>query len=86
MVTVPASGGTVQAFDDRMREDYVKGRLRFFLCAAVQTDGSALDFIPSAGDIIIFEGSKWEISGNTPLNPAGTPVLHSFGAMEGGRA
>lgn len=84
-VSLPASGGTVQAFDDRMREEYVRGRLRFFLIAALKPDGTALDFDPQAGDLLTYLGKQWEVSGATPLAPSGTPILFNVGVMEGGR-
>jgi hypothetical protein len=79
VVTVPASGGTVQAFDDRLKEAYITGKLRFFIMAAKD-----LAVVPQSGDRIEFEGTEWEIEGATPLNPAGTPVIYNIGCKEGG--
>lgn len=86
VVSLPASGGTVQAFDDRLRQELIAGRLRFFYMAPTLADGSALTFVPKPGDLLTFEGKKWELAGSTPLNPAGTPVLYNIAAAEGGRA
>lgn len=85
LASLPASGGTVQAFDDRLRQDLIKGRLRFFIMSAILADGSAVTFEPKAGDLLTFEGKKWELAGATPLNPAGTPVVFNIAAAEGGQ-
>ena len=74
-VTLPASAGTVQAFDNRPLDDLIRGKLRFFIAAA-----SSAPFVPQANDIITFEGETWTIMGCTPLAPAGTPLIYRFGA------
>ena len=86
LVSLPASGQSVTAFDDRLREDLIKGRLRFFTMSAILADGTAITFEPKAGDLLTFESKTWEVAGATPFNPAGTPVLFNIAAKEGGRA
>lgn len=81
VASIPATG---KAFSDSMLEDVVKGRIRFFIAAAVNSTGGALSFTPAPGDLLSFEGKKWEILGNTPTNPAGVAVIHEFSAKEGG--
>lgn len=73
-VTVPASKGTVAAFDERTLDDMRKGKLRFFIAAA-----STAPFSPLPNDYIEFEDRIWIINGSTPLNPNGTPVIYKFG-------
>jgi len=85
LVSLPASGQSVTAFDDRLREDLIKGRLRFFIVSAILADGSAITFEPKAGDLVSFESKEWEIAGATPLNPAGVAVVFNIAAREGGR-
>tara|TARA_R110000803_G_scaffold19510_9_gene51002 strand:+ start:88 stop:570 length:483 start_codon:yes stop_codon:yes gene_type:complete len=80
VVSLPASGGTVQAFDNKFKEDLKKGKIRFFYIAA-----KGLGFEPEAGDLLLFEGGVWDIGGGTPLNPAGVPVLFAVGCRSSGK-
>lgn len=80
VVSLPASGGTVQAFDNKFKEDLKKGKIRFFYIAA-----AGLEFQPEGGDLLLFEGGVWDVSGGTPLNPAGTPVLFTVGCRSSGK-
>ena len=80
LVTVPASG-LVTKFDDALKEQFVKGRLRFFIAAAL-----GLTFAPAPGYKLTYEGKQWELFGSTPLSPAGTPIIYEFAAREGGAA
>lgn len=75
---LPASQGTIQAFDVRFM-DGVQGseNLRF---AVVSTVGST--FTPSPTDEAEFDGSRWAVLGCTPLNVDGTPVIFSVGFRE----
>lgn len=80
VVSLPASSGTVQGFDNEFKEDLKKGKIRFFYIAA-----KGLGFEPEGGDLIVFEGELWDIGGGTPLNPAGTPVLFTVGCRSSGK-
>jgi len=75
-VTLPASKGTVQAFDNRIPEDLRKTKLRFVIAAA-----ATAPFEPEGNDYIIFENRVWLVKGQTPLNPGGVPVIYKFGAF-----
>ena len=75
-VTLPASKGTVQAFDNLIPEDLRKTKLRFVIAAA-----ATAPFEPEGNDYIIFENRVWLVKGQTPLNPAGIPVIYKFGAF-----
>ena len=74
VVSLPASGNTVQAFDNKFKELLKQGKIRFFYAAA-----KGLAFEPDAGDYFEFDGKVWELAGSTPLNPAGLPVLYTLG-------
>ena len=80
LVSLPASQGTVEAFDNRTREAFIQGKLRFFIVAAKN-----LSFLPLPGDYISFESALWEIIGSTPLNPAGTALIFRVGAQLGNK-
>jgi nitrite reductase/ring-hydroxylating ferredoxin subunit len=73
-VNLPASKGTVQAFDNRILDKTVLTKLRFLICAA---KGAA--FEPESGDLVALEGKTWEVVGVTPLAPDGTPILYKLG-------
>ena len=75
VVSFPASSGTVQAFDNRVIEDYKKGKIRFYYVA-----GLNITFEPEPGDLLFFNSKVWEIAGTTPLDPDGTtPILYTMG-------
>ena len=76
VVTVP---GTAKDLDDRLKEEFVKGRVRFFFMAA-----SGLSVVPTSGDRVEFESKEWEVAGVNPLNPAGTALIYSITTTEGG--
>lgn len=80
VVTIPASADTVRQFDNRFKEEFKTGKIRFFYIAA-----KGLTFEPDAGDMFIYEGKLWDIEGVTPLNPAGVPVLYTMRGMVSGR-
>lgn len=75
VVTIPASQSLTRGFDNKFIEELKKSKGRFFLVAA-----KGLTFDPESGDILLFENSVYDIMGSTPLNPAGTPVMHTLGA------
>lgn len=80
IVSLPASKGTVQAFDNKIKEASIAGKLRFFYIAAKD-----ILFTPQPGDYILFEGSLWDVMGSTPLNPAGTALVFNVGCKAGGK-
>ena len=80
LVSLPASNGTVEPFDNQMKEAFIQGKLRFFIVAAKN-----LSFLPLPGDYISFESALWEIIGSTPLNPAGTALIFRVGAQLGNK-
>lgn len=75
---LPASQGTIQAFDVRFMDNIdASQNLRF---AVISTVGHT--FVPEPGDTAEFDNSKWRVLGNTPLNVDGTPVIFSVGFIE----
>ena len=77
-VVLPASKGTVEAFDNRMKQDTSVNldKLRFVIAAA-----SGAPFEPKPMDEITFESRQWRVLGCTPLNPAGTALLYKMGVQ-----
>lgn len=84
-LTLPASKGTVQAFDDRIREELLNGKLRFFIFAAKQSDGSDPLFAPQAGDILFYPplNSFFTVMGMTRFSPVGVDILYKLGCQAG---
>lgn len=80
--TLPASAGTLEAFDVRFMEDVSAGTdVRFAIVAAQDDTGVPAAFLPGPGDEaeIAGETGTWLLMGNTPLNVDGTPVIFSIG-------
>lgn len=75
-IILPASKGTVEAFDNRVATDSTRLRkLRFVLAAA-----KGFPFEPQNGDILEVNGEDWLILGATPLAPDGTtPLIYKMG-------
>lgn len=78
-IMLPASQGTIQAFDNRTEGDgsLVGKRLRFLKVAAY---GAV--FEPRKGDVITMNGGAWEALGCTPVSPDSTPLLFGVGVFE----
>lgn len=77
---LPASGGTLEAFDVRFMANVPAATdVRFGVCSTLLADGSPALFSPEPGDEAEFDGRTWQIMGNTPLNVDGTPVIFSVG-------
>lgn len=74
--TLPASSGTLEAFDVRFMPDVQDGQdLRFMVCGA---EGST--FRPEPKDTVNYgDGVEWQVLGNTPLSVDGTDVIYSIG-------
>lgn len=78
LLSVPASGGTVEAFDDRVRDLYVRGKLRFFI--STPTDGASGTPV-AEGDVVPWDGSSYRVNGVTNVKPDGATLLvQKFGA------
>lgn len=70
---LPLGTGDIQKLDTRLTEAMVEGKLRKLLVAA-----SSAPFEPAPLDNLYFDESYWIVRGNTPLNPAGTPVIYTI--------
>lgn len=75
-VILPASQGTLEAFDVRFMSDLLDSTdVRFTIMSA-----SGAAFTPAPKDEVEFwEDGKWQVMGCTPLNVNGTPVIFSVG-------
>ena len=75
-VILPASQGTLEAFDVRFMSDVLEGAdVRFTIMSA-----SGSSFTPGPKDVVEFwEDGQWQVMGCTPLNVAGIPVIFSVG-------
>ena len=74
-VTLPASKGTIEAFDDATNADLVPTNVRFFLA-------SAKGFAPRDNDEVLLDGARWRIAGVTTLAPNGEAIIYKFGAAK----
>jgi len=61
--------------DNQYLEQLIQGKLRRVIIAA---KGMALK--PQAGDKVTDGSTIMEVIGSTPLNPAGTPLIHKINA------
>lgn len=78
VVNLPASESLAQQFENRIIEDYKKGKVRFFLVAA-----KGLTFEPESGDLLFFNSKVWELDGATPLDPDGTtPIIYNIAVRD----
>lgn len=77
-VVLPASKGTIEAFDNRYADELISGKIRFAICAA---KGATLT--PIAGDVMSYSDEYWQIMGSTPLDPdqSGAIIL-KFGMVK----
>lgn len=73
-LVLPASSGTVEAFDNRIKSERTLMYLRFVLMAA-----KGVAFEPLTGDVLEIAGEDWQVLGSTPLAPDGTPLVYKMG-------
>lgn len=72
VVVLPASGGTVEAFDIKFDSGtLIESNIRALVIAAKD-----LPWMPKPGDKAAFDGDTWTFIGCTPINPAGTPIVY----------
>lgn len=77
-VVLPASKGTIQAFDNRLEDSSLAGKkLRYLKVAAKD-----MTFEPKSLDMLILGGQTWQVLGCTPVNPAGTPLVYGVGVVQ----
>lgn len=74
-VILPASKGTLEAFDVRFMSSAMEGTdVRFGILSA---EGAV--FQPEPLDEAVFFDGTWDVMGCTPLNVAGTAIIYSVG-------
>jgi len=73
IVFLPASNGTIQNFEQRLKEDFVKGRARYAIMAAKDVTP------PEISDEVVVGSDRYSVVGSTPLDPAGTPLIYPLG-------
>jgi hypothetical protein len=76
-VNLPASQGTIEAFDNRILQDpALRKSFRFFILA-----GQGLELRPQANDILKTPEGYCRVLGATPLAPdGGEPIIYNVGA------
>lgn len=57
--------------DNRYLQDLVEGKMRRVIVAA-----QGMSFEPRAGDRVVDGSTVIEVLGSTPVNPAGTAIIH----------
>ena len=74
---LPASGGTLEAFDVRFMDGVRESsNVRFALLAA---DGAAFRPEPNDTADLYGDGREWLVMGCTPISPDGTDVVYAAG-------
>jgi hypothetical protein len=77
-IVLPASKGTLEAFDNRLESGSLAGKdLRYVKVAAED-----LTFEPRPMDVATFAGADWLVLGCTPVNPAGTALVYGVGVVK----
>ncbi|WOC14980.1 hypothetical protein [Pseudochrobactrum sp. MP213Fo] len=82
-VVLPASKGTIEAFDIKLGDNLITQNVRFCIMSAKmrKISGDGPDTItPEPTDLLEFNGLKLTVLGCTPLAPAGIPVYFPMGA------
>lgn len=72
-VVLPASNGTIEAFDNKFEGGtLIESNLRALKIAA-----KGLTWAPAPGCVVTLDGHDWAMIGATSSNPAGTPLVYS---------
>mgnify|MGYP001271639773 CR=1 FL=1 len=78
-IVLPASKGTIEAFDNR----FVGGTLIEQNLRAVKLAAHDLPVVPKGGDNLVINNQEWTILGSTPLAPDGvTNIMFSLGIQK----
>lgn len=77
-IILPASKGTVEAFDNRRESESLKGaQMRYLKIAAAD-----LAIEPRPDDTVTFGGKSWRVLGCTPVDPSGAcPLVYGVGVV-----
>lgn len=63
--------------DDAAVENLRASKVRRLLLAA-----ASAPFVPQILDEFLLEGATWEVTGSTPLSPAGTPLIYTVEVLK----
>ncbi len=72
-VVLPASKGTVEAFDNR----FIDGTLIESNLRALKIPAKGMEWAPKPGTLAVFQGETWTLLGVTGSAPAGTDLVYS---------
>ncbi len=79
---LPASKGTIEAFDIRLDENLIMDNVRYGIMEArmtkIEGPSDPASVVPNPTDQFEVNGELLTIIGSTPLNPAGIPVYFPF--------
>lgn len=77
-VVLPASQGTIEAFDNRALSDPIRRQqFRFVMLAAKELPAGV---VPLNNDQLVTAEGVYRVLGSTPLNPNGTqPIMYNVG-------
>jgi hypothetical protein len=79
-IVLPASKGTIEAFDNR----FENGTLIEQNIRSVKLAASGLAVVPAGGDKLIINSEEWHVMGCTPLAPDGvTNIIYTLGVRRG---
>ena len=78
VVVLPASKGTVEAFDNRLEFLTLAGKTLLYIKIAA----SSITFEPKSLDEVSMDSLTWQVLGCTPVNPAGTPLVYGVGLVK----
>ena len=76
-IVLPASKGTVEAFDQKL----VSGTLVESNLRALKIAAKSCTWVPSPGCKVTLYGHDWSMIGVTESNPAGIPLVYSASVM-----
>lgn len=79
-LVLPASKGTIEAFDNRIE----KGTLIESNLLQLKIAAKGTTFVPRSGDSVVIESETWTALGATPVNPAGVPLVYTVTVKRGG--
>lgn len=65
------------AADNALVEAMIRGKMRYLLVAA-----KGATFIPTEEDLVTLPDGEFKVVGNTPLSPAGVPLVYKVGVLK----
>lgn len=80
VVVLPASKGTVEAFDNRVNLQGGASTLERYRFVKIAASGLTIE--PANGDVLRIGSDDWFILGSTPVSPGGVPILYNVGVKK----